>query len=425
MSKSKKIIIIISIILVVIILTSSIFMINGKSSAIEPVTLYVDSMMGGDTPADEHYKEIVANFAQINDIPVVDRSEESSEAWKTKISTSILNDEDPPDVVFYFTEIDARELILNDKFVSVEEIREIYPSYGTNIRESTMGFMTEFNNKHYALPVRGFWEGLFCNKDLFDRYNLPLPTDWNSFLNAITVFNENGITPISASLKEVPHYLIEHLILSEGGYLEHRLNPYTYTPDSWINAMDNFVNLYNLNAFPYNTFEISNSDAVSNFANKQCAMMLEGSWTQSSITAPDTTVVIPFPSSKTPDTATTDVISGFSSGFYITRKVWNDEAKRDLAVSYVTHMTSNDSIAHMSLSGGAPAADVTLASTQTTLSKTAQSLQENANNANMPIDSSLNKDAWTYFCENIPNLLRGEISSEAFVTEITNKNVWN
>ena len=70
-----------------------------------------------------------------------------------------------------------------------------------------MGFMQEFDGKHYAVPVRGFYEGLFCNTDLFEN------TTWNflqtgkKFETAIKKFKEAGIVPIAASFSDVPPLL--------------------------------------------------------------------------------------------------------------------------------------------------------------------------------------------------------------------------
>ena len=103
------------------------------------------------------------------------------------------------DVVFYFTGADAVQLIETGKVVSIEEIREEYPDYASNITDAAMSFMKEFDGKHYAVPIRGFYEGLFCNTDLFEKYGLDLPTDWEKLEAAVKKFSAEGIVPIAAS----------------------------------------------------------------------------------------------------------------------------------------------------------------------------------------------------------------------------------
>ncbi len=38
---------------------------------------------------------------------------------------------------------------------------------------------------NYCVPVSGFYEGMFVNKDLFDEYGLELPTDWDKFMRQL------------------------------------------------------------------------------------------------------------------------------------------------------------------------------------------------------------------------------------------------
>ena len=44
------------------------------------------------------------------------------------------------------------------------------------------------------------------------------------------------------------------------------------------------------------------------------------------------------------DRKSTDIIGGLSSGWYISRKAWEDEAKRAAAVSFITDITTDESV---------------------------------------------------------------------------------
>ncbi len=338
-----------------------------------------------------------------------------------------------PDVLFFFTGADAQAMILDNAFVSVEEIQKVYPNYASNIRASSMEFMREFDNKHYAVPVKGFWEAMFCNVDLFEQYDLDLPTTWATFNTAIEVFVENEVTPIAVSMTEVPHYWIEHLILSAGGVAHHKLNPYTYVPQTWVDGMQHMVDLYNLGAFGPDALTISNSDAVAGFTNKQSAMLIEGSWSLGSISQTDNTVVLPIPGSKqvainnstfTRTDTNVDIISGFSSGFYISRAAWEDPDKQQAVVELVMHLTSNDAIASLCANGGAPAADVQVSGSPSALDDSVVALQSNANEAVMPVDSRLNTDAWTYLVTIIPDMLQEKVSPQEVITNVSTLNKW-
>ena len=55
----------------------------------------------------------------------------------------------------------------------------------------------------------------------------------------------------------------------------------------------------------------------------------------------DTTTVMPFPT-YSKDADPTAFIGGVSMGFYLSRKAWDDPAKRDAAVSLLAYLTTGD-----------------------------------------------------------------------------------
>lgn len=388
-------------------------------------TLHTVSMFGEGDSAAPAYESLIESYSQSHhSITLEDISEVSSEQWKQGVLESFLQEETTPDVLFFFTGADARNLILNNQVVSIEEIRQDFPEYGTGIRESTMEFMREFDGEHYAVPVKGFWEGLFCNTDMFEQYHVSLPTDWDTFQEAINTFRDNHVIPIAVSLKEVPHYWIEHLILSEGGAVEHSLNPKGYIPDSWVNGISWFQTLYELSAFPADTDTSDNAAETELFLSKKAAMILDGSWLVQSIADPETTVVLPFPTTPGGKMRDGDIISGYSSGFYITRKAWEDPKKRDAAVDFVSYMTSSESIAALCAAGGAPAVDIAESSEDNALQQSIHQLQQNAQNACMPIDSKLYKDAWQSICADVLKVAKGLCSAREAVERLSKLNQW-
>ncbi|MFI3175354.1 MAG: extracellular solute-binding protein [Bacillota bacterium] len=426
----------------------------GSQNSEDSLSINIVTMFAGEDSSATSYQTLISSYASQTGIAIYDNSEVSSQEWKSKVTEGILSGMNVPDVLFFFTGADASSMILDNQFVSLAEIQQEYPTFASNIRPSTTEFMKEFDNQQYAVPVKGFWEGLFCNVDLFEAYDLELPTTWSTFITAIEVFRENDVTPIAVSMNEVPHYWIEHLVLSAGGAANHKLNPYTYVPQTWVNGFQQMVNLYEMGAFSEDTLTNTNTDAVNAFANKEAAMMIEGSWTLASIKDKTTTVILPIPSSKhiemevaeeveveettaeedveadeeieivAQEPVNTDIISGFSSGFYITRAAWENPEKRDAVVNFVSYLTSNEAIASLCQNGGAPAADVQISGQSTTLDMSVMDLQSEANEALMPIDSSLHTDAWSYIVSNVPLMMEGQVSPLHMVTEVSTINHW-
>lgn len=93
-----------------------------------------------------------------------------------------------PDIIMSrrFSRHDA--LALKDQLMDLsntEEAGAVYDSY-----------LKDFTNSDGTvnwLPICGTSDGIIANKSLFDKYNVPLPTDYDSFVSACKAFEEKGI----------------------------------------------------------------------------------------------------------------------------------------------------------------------------------------------------------------------------------------
>lgn len=412
----KKIIIMISVVGIIL---------NGCSKD-GKTTLNTVSMFGGTDPSAQSYKELIEGFSEkYPECEIKDISETANETWKL----GVLSDFDKgrePDVIFYFTGIDARPMVESSKFVSVEEIRKEYPDYGKNISQKAMDFMVEPDGKTYALPVLGFWEGLYINEDLFEEYNLELPTDWEKLEKAITTFSKTGILPITVSFSDVPHYWIEHLILSVAGAEGHNLtlSSTEKVPTSWVNALELLKELSDLGAFGPNVLHTTNEESSQLFKDKKAAMMIDGSWFMGNIEDKENTTVIPFPTYNDTDytDGSYDIIGGFSSGFYITKKAWNDPAKREMAINFVNEMTSDEAIMEFAKSGGIPSTTMLEYEGMTEMDRDVIDYIRNAKNINAPIDSRLTKGCWTYIVSKAGNIANNTMTAEEVLTRASKLN---
>ncbi|MFV0504471.1 MAG: ABC transporter substrate-binding protein [Lachnospirales bacterium] len=382
------------------------------------VTLNTVSMFGGTDPTGEYYQAIISDYEAESGVKVDDVSSTSDETWKASVVADFQVGNEP-DVLFYFTGVDAASLIETGKLVDVETIRAEYPEYGADIKESAMGFMEEPDGKTYALPIRGFWEGLFVNKDLFEAQGLELPTDWATFETAVKAFAETDIVPVAVSFADVPHYWIEHLILAAGGIDEHRktLDPEKPAPDSWVEGLDILKELNDMGAFSPDAIATNNDATSQLFRDKKAAMLVDGSWFAGGVTDQENTTVVPFPSYFTDQKEPSDIIGGFSNGFYITTAAWEDPEKREAAVNFVMKMTSKESIAEFAKVGGAPAADIEVPEGLTPLQTAGAAFSGAANDIDMPVDSRLNKEAWNYIVSNVSNIVDGSTDARTVLDE--------
>ena len=85
-------------------------------------------------------------------------------------------------------------------------------------------------------------------------------------------------------------------------------------------------------------------------------------------------------------------------------------------------MTSNEAIAMFAKVAGAPAADVPTPEGLTAVMEAGIKMGGQAKNIDMPIDSRLSKEAWTYLVSMIGSIADGQVTPEEVLQEVVNKN---
>lgn len=383
-----------------------------------PVTLKTVSMFGGTDPNAEVYQAINNELmTEYSYITIEDNSQSSDEEWKAAVNAdfSVGNE---PDVIQFFTDATADSIIATDKLVSIEEIRAEYPEYAQDTLKSALSAAANTDGVERAVPTTGYWEGLYCNKDLFDEYNLELPTDWESLETAITTFKENGIIPIACSLNNVPHYWIEFLMLYASGEEEYTQIPET-APEGWVKGLELFKTLRDMGAFPEDTDTVDDAYTGQLFRDKKAAMQLDGSWYAGNIEDTDNTVVIAFPGVPDQKAEAGSLVGGISSGFYITRKAWDDPDKRDAAVKFVMAHTSQAGVQRYWEATGAvsqAAVEVTPVEGATPFAESIAEYTSNASAIVAPTDSRIG-DAYKTLVADIVKISTGAMTAEDAINE--------
>ena len=176
------------------------------AKAAEPTEITVVTSYGGDDGNRQNYENAVASYQEATGNTVMDASATSNEEWKAKVLTDFETGTEP-DVLFFFTNADAEPFIEAGKVVDIATIRETYPEYADNMKDSMMAAAAD--GKNYAVPSSGFWENMFVNKKVLADCNIEVPGPdytWDQFLADCQTIKDKGYTPIAVSLFEVPHY---------------------------------------------------------------------------------------------------------------------------------------------------------------------------------------------------------------------------
>ena len=364
----------------------------------EGVTLRTVTCFGGTDPAAEAYQGILRDYEESTGNRVSDSSSPSDESWKKNVLRDFAVGNEP-DLLFFFAAGGDSAPILS-RVVPIRTINEAYPDL--NLPE--IRALEEADGLVYAIPAHGFWEGVYLRTDLFEQYHAPMPDTWEALLEDIRIFRENGIVPIAVSLSDIPHYLAEMVLLSCASAGEQQARPVSFdqVPASWIRAMEVIRELYLAGAFSDDALTANDTGMLDLFTSGGAAMRIDGSWMAESL-SPDLMNklrAVPMPLRETAGPQT-NCIGGMSMGFYLTRKAWNSQVKRDAAVDLLSWLTRDENL-------------VQLANSSVT-GKLLESVQEMEERCSLlsPLQDAMNQDArecWLLEC--IPAVAEGTLSPE-------------
>lgn len=316
----------------------------------KPVTLNVTTTFAGNDGNAQNYQDAIAAWQKETGNTVNDASATSDETFKARV----LNDFEvgsEPDVLFYFNGVDSDPFVKAGKVVSIEEIRKEFPDYATNMKDELIG-LSPVDGKSYAVPVNGYWEGLYVNKKLVEECGAKVPdanTTWDEFMQICETIKAAGTTPIAASLAQIPHYWFEFTIFNQLDPASHFKVPEATTDkqgQGWINGIGEIKTMFDKGYFPTNTLTGTDDETFALFCQGKAAFLIDGSWKiggiKGAVTNIDDFTVTYVPGKG--DRKSTDILGGLSSGYFISKKAWDDPAKRAAAVSFVQYMTTDEMV---------------------------------------------------------------------------------
>jgi len=318
-------------------------------AAPEPVEITVVTSYGGDDGNRGNYEAALASYEEATGNTVLDASATSNEEWKAKVMTDFETGTEP-DVLFYFNGVDANPIVEAGKVVSLDEIRAEYPEYASNMKEDML-VASPADGVVYSVPSSGFWESLFVNKTVLDAAGVAVPGPdytWDQFLSDCQKIKDAGFTPVAVSLQEVPHYWFEFTVYNNGNTANHLDVPTAATDatgEKWAAGFEDLKSLYDAGYLPENTLTATDAETVQLMADGQAAFLIDGSWKVGYFIENCADNLDDFALAYVPgkgERKASDIIGGISMGYYITRQAWEDEAKREAAVKFVEHMTSDE-----------------------------------------------------------------------------------
>lgn len=299
-------------------------------------TIRVATTFTGEDPYTDVWQEVLKDFSvKYPYIKVVDEATGAGgDTFKIKINTDFASGNEP-DVTYGFNGALGKPLVDSGKVITWEEELAADPAWASTFKPDALE-TCKYNGKLYALPFVGFFEGMWINKDVFDKFGVEIPRTYDDIVKSIPVFRENNIAPIACAFSDEPHYIIETFFLSVGGKEGHA-NPFD---PSWAEALKLIKNLYELKAFTDDALTIKQGACAELFADKKAAMFISGSWSRGKFKDPENTIVIPLPMAPGGKADPTDIIGGAGTGWYLTGEL-NDK-KDGAGMKFIKYMTRSE-----------------------------------------------------------------------------------
>lgn len=384
------------------------------------VTLNVTTTFAGNESNVELYQNTIKEWEDETGNTVEDASATSDETFKARIISDFETGAEP-DVLFFFNGNDSNPFVEAGKVVSIEDIRAEYPEYASNMKDDMIP-ASPADGVQYAVPFYGYWEGLYVNKAVMEAAGAEIPTadtTWDQFLETCQVIKNAGYTPIATSLAKEPHYWFEFAIYNHDSAKTHTTVPAALDDEAgeaWQAGLADIKDLYEKGFLSENTNTATADEVFQSFLEGKSAFYLDGSWKMGGIKE-GTDDIDNFTVTYVPgngDRKSTDIIGGLSSGWYISTKCWEDEEKRDAAVSLVEKFISDETVsafagtATTALKNGAEIDESSL----TSLEKDALAMLKDTTGITGAVQDLVTQDERAPIFDNMPQIVEGQ-------TEIT------
>lgn len=188
--------------------------------------------------------------------------------YSTKLKV-MMGTDDAPDIFFSFSGESLNKYVRAGHVLDLESYYEEDSEWNESFVPASKN---PFENEEgiYAVPFRITTKQMVYNKDLFDEYQVSVPTTWDEFLNVCEVFKEAGIIPQAFGDLEawaVCHYMTTFNTLcvpDDVRKADSDSETCTYTDPGYVQALNMLKQLQDNGYFTPNTnaidFDVARED---------------------------------------------------------------------------------------------------------------------------------------------------------------------
>lgn len=250
-------------------------------------------------------KEILKQYEESHPGIKFDITVYKNEVYQIAINNAMLTDS-LPDMFFMWGYSKLKRFV--DSGLALDITDQVEKSNLPSIvMEGRMDAFT-FDNRIYGLPLYGWTAALFCNREIFQKYNISYPTDYNQFIEVCQELKRRGEIPIITGTKESWLTSLYYMSLVQGEGSGNSIYGAVKEIDrfkdlQFVNATAKMNNMVKEEIWQKDYMECDAYNASYQFAQGKGAMLYYGSWATTLLEGEKSKItgnvdVIPFPNGK-------------------------------------------------------------------------------------------------------------------------------
>lgn len=248
----------------------------------EEVTLTLGSIWSAESEANrEPFLKTLAEFEEAYPWIHVEVDWNEANAWKDKGENLALSDGLPD--VFYWNAggvlwnlVGSGDILPLNDYLTDDIMERIEPGMLVDMT---------FDEKVYQLPYTKAVSMLYCNTELFEKYDVKIPETWDELIEAVKAFVSAGVTPmtVGGSDQWPTNMYTDIIALRFAGDEACRAAYYktegaTFMTQDWIDGVAAFQELIDLGAFPADAASLTRDESEVPYFAGEVPMYVHGQW---------------------------------------------------------------------------------------------------------------------------------------------------
>ncbi|MBN3522410.1 extracellular solute-binding protein [Paenibacillus apiarius] len=263
---------------------------GGKDSG-ESVKLSLWHNFTGDDLRAQAMRDIIEQFKQSHPHVALDIQAIPPDGYKTRLKTVAAANE-MPDVFLMWPGTMTKEFHGGGLIQPINELLDGKPDWKSSFLPGSFDDFT-IDGGTYSVPMGlSPTSILYYNQAIFDKYGLQVPATWDDLMKAVATLKENKVTPIALGNKAA--WLAQSSIMSsiadrvtgtEWFLKAANQDGAQFTDPGFVKALELFQGLQEAGAFQDGENSIDNTQMEMMFAQGQAAMMIDGGWALTNLSA--------------------------------------------------------------------------------------------------------------------------------------------